>query len=274
MKLSALPGNERIKEQLSQQERGRGLSHAYIISGPAGSGRHTLAKLLAAGMLCTSREEKPCGTCTACTKVQKGIHPDVSVVTGPGEGKPVTVDQVRALRSDAYIRPNEGERKVYLLEGADQMNASAQNAMLKLLEEGPRYASFLLMAANAGGLLQTVRSRCEELELLPAGQPAVKAGEEEQLLLVRKMADALERAGELELLEAAVSFTAKRSREELFALLDALEVELGSRALKSGARRRVLRGVELVKELREAAHRNVSGNQLAGWLCAGMFTTL
>lgn len=274
MKLSELPGNERIKEQLSQQERGRGLSHAYIISGPAGSGRHTLAKLLAAGMLCTSREEKPCGTCAACTKVQKGIHPDVSVVTGPGEGKPVTVDQVRALRSDAYIRPNEGERKVYLLEGADQMNASAQNAMLKLLEEGPRYASFLLIAANAGGLLRTVRSRCEELELLPAGQPAAKAGEEEQLLLVRKMADALERAGELELLETAISFTAKRSREELFALLDALEVELGSRALKSGARRRVLRGVELVKELREAAHRNVSGNQLSGWLCAGMFTTL
>lgn len=274
MKLSALPGNERIKEQLSQQERGRGLSHAYIISGPAGSGRHTLARLLAAGMLCTSREEKPCGSCAACTKVQKRIHPDMSIISGPGEGKPVTVDQVRALRSDAYIRPNEGERKVYLLEGADQMNASAQNAMLKLLEEGPRYASFLLIAANAGGLLQTVRSRCEELELLPAGPPAAEAGEEEQLLLVRKMADALERAGELELLEAAVSFTAKRSREELFAMLDALEVELGSRALKSGARRRVLRGVELVKELREAAHRNVSANQLAGWLCAGMFTTL
>ena len=60
-------------------------------------------------------------------------------------------------RADAYIRPNEGERKVYLLERADRMNSSAQNAMLKLLEEGPRYAAFLLVADNPGGLLETVR---------------------------------------------------------------------------------------------------------------------
>ena len=77
------------------------------------------------------------------------------------------MDQVRQLRADAYIRPNEGERKVYLLEGADRMNASAQNAMLKLLEEGPAYAAFLLLAENGGGVLQTVRSRCEELSLTP-----------------------------------------------------------------------------------------------------------
>ena len=97
MELSALKGNEKIKEQLSQQERGRGLSHAYIISGPAGSGRHVLARLLAGGMLCTSKGEKPGGRCGPCLKVDKGIHPDLSVVTGPGEGKPITVDQIRAL---------------------------------------------------------------------------------------------------------------------------------------------------------------------------------
>lgn len=61
------------------------------------------------------------------------------------------MDQVRSLRSDAYVRPNEGQRKVYVLEGADQMNASAQNAMLKLLEEGPDYAAFLLLAENGSG---------------------------------------------------------------------------------------------------------------------------
>ena len=146
------------------------MSHAYIISGPHGSGRHNLARQLTAAMLCTSREEKPCGHCGPCLKVNKGIHPDVAVVAGPGEGKPITVDQVRQLRADAYIRPNEGERKVYLLEEADQMNPSAQNAMLKLLEEGPRYAVFLLIAGNNGALLQTVRSRCEELALTPAGR--------------------------------------------------------------------------------------------------------
>ena len=267
MDLSALKGNERLKDQLVRQERGRGLSHAYILSGPAGSGRHTLAGQLAAAMLCTGSGEKPCGRCADCLKTAKGIHPDVSVITGPEAGKPIAVDQVRALRADAYIRPNEGIRKVYLLEGADRMNAPAQNAMLKLLEEGPLYAAFLLIAGNAGGLLQTVRSRCEELTLLPDGER-----EDTGLELVKRLADALEHAGELELLEAAMTLEGKR--EELSLFLSALESELGSRAARGGERRRLLRAAELVKQLRGAAQLNVNAGQLAGWLCAGMFHTV
>ena len=275
MDLSPLNGNERLKDQLSRQERGRGLSHAYIISGPTGSGRHTLARQLAAAMLCTGRGEKPCGRCGPCQKVLKGMHPDVSAVTGPEEGKPITVDQVRALRADAYIRPNEGERKVYLLEGADRMNASAQNAMLKLLEEGPPYAAFLLIAGNAGGLLQTVRSRCEELALTPAVEPVSGETDQERRALAEKLAAALEKAGELELLETSVAvLDAKRGREELSALLDELADRLAARAAGGGDRRRLLRAAELVKKLRGAAMLNVNGGQIAGWLCAGMFETL
>ena len=273
MKLSALDGNERIKDQLSRQEQERGLSHAYIISGPHGSGRHNLARQLTAAMLCTSREEKPCGHCGPCLKVNKGIHPDVAVVAGPGEGKPITVDQVRQLRTDAYIRPNEGERKVYLLEGADQMNPSAQNAMLKLLEEGPPYAVFLLLAGNPGGLLQTVRSRCEALALTPAAPDRDVGIAPEQLALVKELAGALERAGELELLETAMALDGKRG-EELSAFLSALESELGDRAVRGGNRRRLLRAVELVRELKTAARLNVSGGPLTGWLCAQMFDAL
>ena len=273
MKLSALDGNERIKDQLSRQERERGLSHAYIISGPHGSGRHNLARQLTAAMLCTSREEKPCGHCGPCLKVNKGIHPDVAVVAGPGEGKPITVDQVRQLRADAYIRPNEGERKVYLLEEADQMNPSAQNAMLKLLEEGPAYAAFLLIANNPGGLLQTVRSRCEELALAPAEEPEQEETDQERQTLAKKLADALENAGELELLEAAMALDSKRGREELSTLLSTLEGELGDRAARGGDRRRLLKAAELAGELKNAVRLNVNGGQLSGWLCAGMFDT-
>ena len=176
MNLSAFAGNHAVKAQLSQQEEGRGLSHAYILSGPAGSGKHTLARLLCGAMLCAAPAEgRPCGRCGPCKKVFAGIHPDVSVISGPGEGKPIAVDQVRQLRSDAYIRPNEGARKIYLLENADRMNASAQNAMLKLLEEGPAYAVFLLLAENGGGLLRTVRSRCEELALAPVSPGEAEA---------------------------------------------------------------------------------------------------
>ena len=275
MDLSPLSGNERLKDRLSRQERGRGLSHAYIISGPAGSGRHGLARQLAAAMLCTGQGERPCGRCGPCLKVLKGVHPDVSTVTGPEEGKPITVDQVRALRADAYIRPNEGERKVYLLEGADRMNASAQNAMLKLLEEGPPYAAFLLIAGNAGGLLQMVRSRCEELTLTPALEPVNGETDQERRALAEKLAAALEKSGELELLETSVAvLDAKRGREELAALLDELADQLTARATRGGDRRRLLRAAELVKKLRGAAMLNVNGGQIAGWLCAGMFGTL
>ncbi len=269
MNLSLLVGNERVKEQLSQQERGRGLSHAYIISGPAGSGKHILANLLAKAMLCTSKSGRPCGRCGPCRKVEKGMHPDVSIITGPAEGKPITVDQVRTLRADSYIRPNEGERKVYLLEGADKMNAPAQNAMLKLLEEGPRYAVFLLIAGNNGALLQTVRSRCEELALTPAGRGEDSGDQSE---LAKKLAGALSRAEELELFEASMELAGKRNREELSALLDALEVELTACAAQGGDRRRLIRAVDLVRELRSAARLNVNAGQLSGWLCAGIFT--
>ena len=158
MDFPALAGNERLKQQLSQREEGRGLSHAYLIAGPKGSGRHTLAKELAAAMVCTAPAgQRPCHKCPPCKKVLAGVHPDVNFISGGGEGKPIAVDQVRSLRSDAYVRPNEGQRKVYVLEGADQMNASAQNAMLKLLEEGPDYAAFLLLAENGSGVLVYLR---------------------------------------------------------------------------------------------------------------------
>lgn len=262
MNLSVLKGNETLKEQLSQQEQGRGLSHTYILSGPAGSGRHTLARLLAAGMLCLSSGEHPCGNCGPCGKVMRGIHPDVSVISGEGK-KPIAVDQVRALRTDAYIRPNEGERKIYLLEGADQMNTSSQNAMLKLLEEGPPYAVFFLLTENAGGLLQTVRSRCEELS---AGQETEGRTPDRR---IRLLAQVLVSGTEEELFQASMELD-RVKKEELIPLLEDLEGELGSR-LSQTPSPRLVKGLELVRELRQAARLNVNQGQLAGWLCAGMF---
>ncbi len=116
MDFPALAGNGRLKQQLSQREEGRGLSHAYLIAGPKGSGRHTLATELSAAMVCTAPAgQRPCHRCPPCKKVLAGVHPDVNMISG-GD-KPIAVDQVRSLRSDAYVRPNEGQRKVYVLEG-------------------------------------------------------------------------------------------------------------------------------------------------------------
>lgn len=165
MELSALAGNRRLKAQLSQQEGGRGLSHAYIISGPVGSGRHTLGGLLAQAMVCTAPEhQRPCGHCPQCRKAQGGIHPDIAWIAGAGEGKPINVDQVRALRSDAYIRPNEGERKVYIFPDCALLTDQDQNVLLKIVEEGPPYAAFIFCADSPAALLETIRSRCVMLK--------------------------------------------------------------------------------------------------------------
>ena len=167
MNLDRLAGNTALKRQLSAQAEGRGLSHAYLISGPAGAGKSTLAQLLAAAMVCTSPGEKPCLACPACKKVLSGIHPDVIHIDIPEGKKEILVEQARSLRSDAWIRPNEASRKVYIIHNAHTMNENAQNAILKLLEEGPAYAAFLLLAENPAALLTTIRSRCESAVLAP-----------------------------------------------------------------------------------------------------------
>ena len=170
MGFESLLGNERLKENLSRSiDRGR-VSHFYLISGPAGSGKRTLARLLAAAILCKGTE-RPCKTCPACRKVLGAGHPDFITVDDP-EKKTVSVDLIRQARADIYIRPNEADRKVYLFPRAQDMGIPGQNALLKVLEEPPSYGVFILLTDNPEKLLPTVRSRCTELSLqaLPAAQ--------------------------------------------------------------------------------------------------------
>lgn len=307
MNLTRLAGNAPLKRQLELETARRGLSHAYILSGPAGSGKRTLAGLLAAALVCDRRGGAlPCLSCAGCRKAEGGIHPDI--VRVGDDGKDISVAQVRALRADAYIRPNEAERKVYILENAQTMNASAQNAMLKLLEEGPAYAAFLLLAENAGGVLETVRSRCETLTLDPVAPDeclawlqarfpqasrdeladaanrcqgllgrAVEqlAGGGEQAQALKDKADKLARllvsGQELELLEFSLTLD-KLSREDTQSLLDLTGAALGDQILQAPDRARALRAAQGVKEMRQAAGLNVGPAALFPWLCALLFS--
>jgi DNA polymerase-3 subunit delta' len=163
MGFESLLGNERIKDNLRAGLRRGRMSHFYLISGPEGSGKRTLAKLLAAALMCTGGE-KPCGECEGCRKVLGGVHPDFITVDDP-EKKTVPVDLIRQARADIYVRPNEGQRKIYLFPRGQDMGIPGQNALLKILEEPPSYGVFLLLTDNPERLLPTVRSRCTELAL-------------------------------------------------------------------------------------------------------------
>ena len=163
MGFESLLGNDRLKANLSESLAKKHISHFYLISGPEGSGKHTLAKLLAAAILCQGKH-KPCGVCNPCRKVMDGNHPDFITVDDP-EKKTVTVDLIRQARADIYVQPNESDYKIYLFPRAQDMGLPGQNALLKVLEEPPKYGVFLLLTDNPDKLLPTVRSRCTELKM-------------------------------------------------------------------------------------------------------------
>lgn len=110
--------------------------HTLLIEGPEGSGKKTAAWQAAKTLLCEG-EPKPCGRCAHCVKADKRVHPDVRYYTVPEGKKEFPVETVREIRQDAYIAPNEGARKIYLIDRAHAMNAAAQNALLKIIEEPP-----------------------------------------------------------------------------------------------------------------------------------------
>lgn len=168
MEFSGFLGNDDLKRRLSTAFHTGKTSHCYLLCGPEGSGKKTLARILAAALECDTADG-PCLRCNSCRKVYSGIHPDVITIDDPDK-KTVSVELIRQLQADAYIRPNEGNKKVYLIPRAQDLTDSAQNALLKLIEEPPSYAVFLLLTDNAEKLLPTVRSRAAELRLEPVPQ--------------------------------------------------------------------------------------------------------
>ena len=207
----------------------RNLSHAYLV---VGENRRPLAEALAAAWVCTG-ETPPCGHCPGCRKAGLGIHPDIIRADPEGEG--LKAEEVRALRSDAYIRPNEAPKKVYLLEHSELLNPTGQNILLKLIEEGPAYACFLFLSPQPGLLLPTIRSRCETLRA---------PGEET-------------RQADLE----------KKDREE-FPLL--LEAALSRLAAELPRRPDLLPVLDRLVPIRAACEFPVSPGHLSGWIAAAL----
>ena len=230
----------------------RTIPHAIIFSG-AGD-RLSAARFAAAALVCHSEEGRPCLQCAACRKVLQDIHPDVSLQQDP-DHKELQVMDVRQMRQDVYIRPNDSERKVYIFPDSRQLNPRNQDVLLKIVEEGPPYAAFFFCAESASTLLPTIRSRCVEWKLVG------NARHTDQQQAAQDLCRAFAGAEVLPVTQFLMGLEARRiTREQLQDLL--LEVRLiavGALRLQYGADSAVVQSNDCAGLL----SRNLSRHQLS-----------
>lgn len=163
--------HEDIAKKLISLSRKKHTGHAYIFEGDKGVGKLKAARLFAASLVCENTDRSPCGECSACIGAKAYTNPDIKYIASD---KSIGVDIMRDIVSDAYIKPFLSRHKVYIIENGNLMTEQAQNAFLKILEEPPEYAVFIILSSNPEMLLQTVISRCIPIRFTSVSKETVK----------------------------------------------------------------------------------------------------
>jgi DNA polymerase III delta' subunit len=160
---------ERIKDQESairlirraiESDR---VPNAYLFIGPDGVGKELAARNIAKALNCAEQGCEPCDRCLACTEIDRGMHPDVSLITPMKLSRQITTDRIAGVIESASLKPFEGRRRVFIFREADRINVASANKFLKTLEEPPGDSVFILLTELPDALLPTIRSRCHQI---------------------------------------------------------------------------------------------------------------
>ncbi len=175
----SLYGNGQVKKRLGDAVIMKKLPHAFMLAGPSGSGRRTLARELAMALNCESQGTSdlplPCGVCNTCRRISEGNFTDITHVKREDGKAAIGVDEVRRHRADMSLSPNESEQKVYIIEEADRLTENAQNALLTVLEEPPRSVYIILICESADKILTTIKSRVQAINMQRFGIDELKS---------------------------------------------------------------------------------------------------
>lgn len=197
----------RLRQELEDRLQERRFPHAVLFEAADAVCARRVALTIAAGLLCRAEEVRPCGECSSCHKVAAGSHPDLLILEGDGGQRSLHVEEIRSLRRDSVVLPNESEVKVYVLLGAQNMSEQAQNALLKVLEEPPERVRFILTCDDRSHLLGTILSRCT-LYSIDAGIQSTAGGPAQETAMA--IAAAVGGPSELELMRCTAVFEKDR----------------------------------------------------------------
>ncbi len=212
---SEVVSQEFVTQTLKNANLTNKIAHSYLLSGPRGIGKTTIARIFAKSLNCANpKEGEPCNNCENCAEITKGVHPDVFELDAASNRG---IDDVRAIQDAAKYFPLKAKYKFFIVDEVHMLTLQAFNALLKILEEPPEYLIFILATTNPEKIPQTIISRCQRFALhrLKVSEVSAKLLEianiekvtidEESLFLIAKLGDGALRDS-LGIFDMAISF--------------------------------------------------------------------
>ncbi len=255
------------------------LPHAIILQGANKTESLSAAGFIAAYAVCTG-EDKPCFECSNCVKAFTQNHPDIMWVKGTGTNGRINVSDIRRICGDSYIKPNEADCKVYILEDCELLNTQAQNAFLKSLEEPAGNILYILQCTSAHALLETITSRCISLSI---SETPDKGSEEKQKAVDKaaEIASALCKNTGYDLMCATYFSGGDRDHYLLIlselkqilvcALLNKTSQSYGAalkNLKKALSKKKLITMISTIDEAIDGMKRNTNINLFSTWLCS------